>query len=44
MKYGIYWYRGQELCLIGFANTYDEAIAVYRKGCAQGHFPFIVSF
>ena len=43
MKYGVYWHRGQEWCLIGFANTYDEAIAVYRKGCADGHFPFIVS-
>ena len=44
MKYGIYWNRGQCWCLIGFANTYDEAINVYRKGCADGHDPFIVKF
>ena len=43
MKYGVYWHRGQEWCLIGFANTYDEAVNIYRKGCADGHYPFIVS-
>ena len=43
MKYGVYWRRVQEWCLIGFANTYDEAVNIYRKGCADGHYPFIVS-
>ena len=44
MRYGIYWYRGQDWCLIGFANTYDDAVNIYRKGCADGHYPFIVKF
>lgn len=42
MKYGVYYNRGQEWCLIGFSNTYDEAVKIYRKGCADGHYPFIV--
>ena len=44
MKYAIYWHRRQDLCLIGFANTYEDAINIYRKGCADGHYPFIVKF
>ena len=42
MKYGIYWHGIQGWCLIGFANTYDDAVSIYRKGCADGHHPFIV--
>ena len=44
MKYGVYWNRGQSWCLIGFANTYEDALNIYRKGCADGHDPFIVKF
>ena len=44
MKYGIYWKRDQCWCLIGFANTYDDAVNIYRKGLADGHDPFIVKF
>ena len=42
MKYGVYCNRGQEWCLICFSNTYDEAVNIYRKCCADGHYPFIV--
>ena len=44
MQYGIYWHRGQDWCLIGFASTYDDAVNIYRKGCADGYNPFIVKF
>ena len=44
MKYGVYFHRGQDWILIGFANTYDDAVNICRKGCADGHDPFIVKF
>ena len=44
MKYGIYWHRGQDWVLINFANTYEDAVNIYRKSCADGHDSFIVKF